>query len=69
LCSDGLWNYASTVDELHALLTNASSDRTSGAAPIATARRLTDFARDAGGHDNITVVLLAADPSSDQGER
>ena len=69
LCSDGLWNYASTVDELHAVLANAWSDRTAGETPIAAARRLTDFARDAGGHDNITVVLLAADPSSDQGER
>ena len=69
LCSDGLWNYASTPDQLSALL---AADAPKGApveTPISTARRLTDFARNAGGHDNITVVLLAADPAVDKGER
>ena len=54
VCSDGLWNYASAADQLASLV--------DGLAPIVAidvARRLTDFARDAGGHDNITVVVLA----------
>jgi serine/threonine protein phosphatase PrpC len=65
VCSDGLWNYASTVHQLAALL----ADRVQGSTPISTAQHLTEFARDAGGHDNITVVLLAADPTVDKGER
>jgi serine/threonine protein phosphatase PrpC len=53
LCSDGLWNYAPT--------TQALADRIAAqgtpASNLALARALTNFARDAGGHDNITVAI------------
>jgi serine/threonine protein phosphatase PrpC len=54
LCSDGLWNYAPTVRDMAGLVRRQPA----GAAPIELARSLTDFARDAGGHDNITVVVI-----------
>jgi len=52
LCSDGLWNYFSAPDTLP-----------DAAGPLddllAAANRLVAFANDAGGHDNITVVIVA----------
>jgi len=55
VCSDGLWNYASSADSLAAQLAGLAAD----AAPLAVARHLTNFARDCGGHDNITVAVIA----------
>ncbi|MGY0233743.1 protein phosphatase 2C domain-containing protein [Longispora urticae] len=52
LCSDGLWNYLPTAEALaarYADLTGPAVDR---------ARALVGHALAAGGHDNITVVLL-----------
>ncbi len=54
LCSDGLWNYAPTVSDMTELLARQPD----GATPIELARCLTEFARNAGGHDNITVVVI-----------
>ena len=54
LCSDGLWNYAPTVDELSALVRQEISET-----PLATANRLVQFAIGKGGKDNITAILLA----------
>jgi len=54
LCSDGLWNYAPTVKDMADLLAR----QTYGATPIELARSLTQFARQSGGHDNITVVVI-----------
>lgn len=51
LCSDGLWNYTLDPDELAAAAANEP-----GLLPLA--RRLTAFANDAGGADNITVVVV-----------
>ena len=51
LCSDGLWNYASEPDELRVL--PALGEATS----LARAEALVAFANEAGGHDNITVVI------------
>lgn len=57
LCSDGLWNYLPGADELAArALPLATED------PLAAAKALTRFALDAGGHDNITVVVVAVPP-------
>jgi serine/threonine protein phosphatase PrpC len=61
LCSDGLWNYQPAAAKLAELaLPAALTD------PLAAARTLTSFALDAGGMDNITVVLapfpVSADP-------
>jgi serine/threonine protein phosphatase PrpC len=52
LCSDGLWNYQPDADGLARLaLPTALTD------PLAAAVTLTRFALDAGGSDNVTVVL------------
>jgi serine/threonine protein phosphatase PrpC len=53
LCSDGLWNYAPTEHELSARI-GANGTRPTN---LELARALTNFARDAGGHDNITVAV------------
>ncbi len=58
LCSDGLWNYVPTPAHLRDLLPDGD--------PIAQARRLVQFAVDAGGHDNITVVVLDVQPPEPQ---
>ncbi|MGC3993193.1 MAG: protein phosphatase 2C domain-containing protein [Propionicimonas sp.] len=70
VCSDGLWNYASSADELAAQLDAAT---TPGDEPGKVAQRLVDWATSCGGHDNITVALArvptpspqAPDPSDD----
>jgi serine/threonine protein phosphatase PrpC len=54
LCTDGLWNYAPEPDELARL-----AKSTSPADLHAAASHLLAFALQAGGQDNITVVLLA----------
>jgi serine/threonine protein phosphatase PrpC len=58
LCTDGLWNYAPSAEELRGLI-DALPD---GAAPAAVARALTEIANDCGGHDNITVAVVDIDP-------
>ena len=58
LCTDGLWNYAPSADELAGLIA-ALPD---GAAPAAVARALADTANERGGHDNITVAVVDIDP-------
>jgi serine/threonine protein phosphatase PrpC len=61
VCSDGLWNYAPSPDEL-AHLVAAGRD---GGAPLALAHSLVDVALHAGGHDNVTVVVFDVDPKRD----
>jgi serine/threonine protein phosphatase PrpC len=52
ICSDGLWNYRPEAADLSALaLPTALTD------PLGAASRLVAFALEAGGQDNITVVL------------
>jgi serine/threonine protein phosphatase PrpC len=58
VCSDGLWNYFPTADEIRAVL-----DQLGPAAPIAVARHLVAAALAAGGHDNVTVVVIPAGPA------
>jgi serine/threonine protein phosphatase PrpC len=60
VCSDGLWNYAPTADEL-ASLVHTRAPRTS---PIEAARALVDAAIDAGGHDNVTVAVIDVAPGT-----
>ncbi|MFC0436586.1 protein phosphatase 2C domain-containing protein [Kutzneria buriramensis] len=50
VCSDGLWNYLPTAEELAA--------EVSGGPPLTVAAELTAVALRRGGHDNITVVVL-----------
>lgn len=53
VCSDGLWNYLK--DEAHLLeLVSSCGDK---ADALSIARKLVNFAREAGGHDNITAVV------------
>jgi serine/threonine protein phosphatase PrpC len=58
LCTDGLWNYAPSADELSRLIALLPD----GAAPAAVARALADTANERGGHDNITVAVVDIDP-------
>jgi serine/threonine protein phosphatase PrpC len=63
LCSDGLWNYRPEPADLAALaLPTALTD------PLAAAAELVAFALEAGGQDNITVVLarFPRPPTADQ---
>jgi serine/threonine protein phosphatase PrpC len=55
LCSDGLWNYASTADRIASVLAGLPD----GAGSLEVARHLTRFACESGGQDNITVVVIA----------
>jgi serine/threonine protein phosphatase PrpC len=50
LCSDGLWNYLPTAEDIAARLSVAS--------PPAVAAGLTAAALELGGGDNITVVVV-----------
>jgi PPM family protein phosphatase len=54
LCSDGLWNYLPGAEELAAALPPPEH----GASPVEVARLLTRIALDAGGRDNITVIVI-----------
>lgn len=53
ICTDGLWNYLDTVDELAAALPAQALQ-----APLDAARRLVEIALHSGGHDNVTVAIL-----------
>jgi serine/threonine protein phosphatase PrpC len=57
-CSDGLWNYSSSPEELAALVHRVAA--AAGGDPLATASALVDWANAQGGHDNITVALARA---------
>jgi serine/threonine protein phosphatase PrpC len=57
LCSDGLWNYQPSAAMLaDQALPGALTD------PLGAARTLVSFALDAGGMDNVTVVLAPFPP-------
>ena len=59
LCSDGLWNYRPGAAELAELaMPGALTD------PLGTAAALVNFALEAGGMDNITVVLAPFPPTA-----
>jgi serine/threonine protein phosphatase PrpC len=61
VCSDGLWNYASTPQALTALIDAfVAAGHTT---PVALAGALVDWANAQGGHDNITAALARIDPS------
>lgn len=59
LCSDGLWNYQSDVAGLAGM---ALPDAVS--APLRAAGTLVNFAIEAGGSDNVTVVLIPFPPGT-----
>lgn len=53
LCSDGLWNYASSVPEFYQALHHPP-----GTEAVAIVRQGVEFALRCGGQDNITIALL-----------
>ncbi|MDR1768522.1 MAG: protein phosphatase 2C domain-containing protein [Propionibacteriaceae bacterium] len=57
VCSDGLWNYASSAEELAELVASLGGDD-----PAALARQLVKWANQRGGHDNITAALARVRP-------
>ncbi len=58
VCSDGLWNYASSAGELASVVLKlAIGHRT----PVELAAALVDWANSCGGRDNITVALARFD--------
>jgi serine/threonine protein phosphatase PrpC len=63
LCSDGLWNYLPAAADLGAAI--AELDDSS---PLNLAAHLTELAKRAGGHDNITVAVAAVDTAPEGGE-
>lgn len=57
ICSDGLWNYASTPAELEAVVARSLLADPADADPTRLADALVDWANEQGGKDNITVAL------------
>ncbi|MDT0406080.1 MULTISPECIES: PP2C family serine/threonine-protein phosphatase [Streptomyces] len=53
VCTDGLWNYAESADEMAEILPADAAVR-----PLHSARVLVGHALDGGGHDNVTVALV-----------
>lgn len=56
LCSDGLWNYIPKANDLANLVYEKSNEDA-----LTIAKRLVEWACLQGGHDNITVAILAID--------
>jgi serine/threonine protein phosphatase PrpC len=52
VCSDGLWNYLPEAADLAAAVPSAAAE------PMKAAQALTRLALDAGGRDNITVIVI-----------
>ncbi|WP_030866319.1 PP2C family serine/threonine-protein phosphatase [Streptomyces violaceoruber] len=53
VCTDGLWNYAESAEEMAEAMPPDAANR-----PLHAARVLVGHALDGGGHDNVTVALL-----------
>ncbi|MFE2095865.1 MULTISPECIES: PP2C family serine/threonine-protein phosphatase [unclassified Streptomyces] len=53
VCTDGLWNYAETAEEMAEAVPADAAER-----PLHSARVLVGHALDGGGHDNVTVAVL-----------
>ncbi|WP_097233665.1 PP2C family serine/threonine-protein phosphatase [Streptomyces zhaozhouensis] len=53
VCTDGLWNYAETAEQMARLVPPESRQ-----APLPSAQHLVRHALDSGGHDNVTVAVI-----------
>lgn len=62
VCSDGLWNYASSPEQVRTVLTEAVA--TGPTEPVQVADRLVSWANAQGGKDNVTVALARIEPAS-----
>jgi PPM family protein phosphatase len=58
LCSDGLWNHVPDPAELTAIALSAARSGPPETAPMSAATALTAAALEAGGRDNITIVII-----------
>jgi serine/threonine protein phosphatase PrpC len=58
VCSDGLWNYLPSAEELARAAPDAAGS------PLPTAQALVQYANDAGGRDNITVLVIPFEKGS-----
>ncbi|MEU6775621.1 PP2C family serine/threonine-protein phosphatase [Streptomyces sp. NPDC046759] len=61
VCTDGLWNYAETAEEMSEVVPADAAAR-----PLHSARVLVGHALDGGGHDNVTVAVVPF-PAPSQG--
>ncbi len=57
VCTDGLWRYADTTDAMEQLVADSAGENVD---PAGLAESLVDHAVEAGGHDNVTVAVIAA---------
>jgi serine/threonine protein phosphatase PrpC len=62
VCSDGLWNYCSTAQDLATLVDLTMKSSPAASEPIGLAGALVDWANAQGGQDNITVALARIQP-------
>ncbi|UNZ19305.1 PP2C family serine/threonine-protein phosphatase [Streptomyces sp. 891-h] len=53
VCTDGLWNYAESAEEMAAAVPPDALTR-----PLQSAQHLVGYALDGGGHDNVTVAVV-----------
>ncbi|MDJ1136604.1 PP2C family serine/threonine-protein phosphatase [Streptomyces iconiensis] len=53
VCTDGLWNYAESAEEMAAAVPSDALAR-----PLHSAQHLVGYALDGGGHDNVTVAVV-----------
>lgn len=61
VCTDGLWNYAETAEEMAEIVPLDAAER-----PLHAAQVLVGHALDGGGHDNVTVTVMPF-PAPSQG--
>ncbi|MFD9676971.1 PP2C family protein-serine/threonine phosphatase [Streptomyces sp. NPDC059981] len=60
VCTDGLWNYAESAQDMARVLPADAADR-----PLHSAQVLVGHALDGGGHDNVTVAIVPFSPEPD----
>ncbi len=66
VCSDGLWNYASAVEEMAGRVRDVCAQLGTDPLPpdpLRLAAALVEWANASGGHDNVTAALARCDPS------
>ncbi|RKN11080.1 protein phosphatase 2C domain-containing protein [Streptomyces radicis] len=63
VCTDGLWNYAETADEMARIVPAKARS-----APLPSAQHLVRHALESGGHDNVTVAVIPFPTEPDRAE-
>ncbi|MFI6724449.1 PP2C family protein-serine/threonine phosphatase [Streptomyces atratus] len=64
LCTDGLWRYLPDVAALRGVLPRRPIAPSAGSDLLEDTRSLVRYALDAGGHDNITALLIPVAPAA-----